>query len=126
MATKKRKRRETFGQIDKLPSGRYRARYLDDSGTRHAAPQTFDTMTDARAYLAGIQTDMSRGAWTSPIERAAAKAAAATTLSEYAETWLALKTRRPRTVAEYRRLISGPLGDLAPLPLASISSDVVK
>lgn len=126
MATKKRKRRETFGMIDKLPSGRYRARYLDDAGTRHAAPTTFDTMTDARAYLAGIQTDMSRGEWTSPVERAAAKKAASTTLSDYAETWLALKSRRPRTIAEYRRLIRGPLAELASLPLSAISSDRVK
>lgn len=126
MATKKRKRRETFGMIDKLPSGRYRARYLDDAGTRHAAPQTFDTMTDARAYLAGIQTDMSRGEWTSPVARAAAKKAASTTLAEYAETWLALKSRRPRTLEEYRRLIRGPLADLASLPLSAISVETVK
>lgn len=131
MATKKRKRRETFGQIDRLPSGRYRARYLDDAGTRHAAPTTFDTMTDARAYLAGVQTDMSRGEWTSPLARAAAKAAAATTLAEYAETWLTTNRNRkgeplrPRTVAEYRRLISGPMAELAPLPLATISPEVV-
>lgn len=126
MATKKRKRRETFGMIDKLPSGRYRARYVDDAGTRHAAPQTFDTMTDARAYLAGIQTDMSRGDWQSPVARAAAKKAASTTLAEYAETWLALKSRRPRTLEEYRRLIRGPLADLAPLPLSAISVETVK
>lgn len=125
MATKKRKRRETFGMIDKLPSGKYRARYIDDAGVRHNAPMTYDTITDARAYLAQIRTDMSRGEWTSPVARAAAKKAASTTLSEYAETWLALKSRRERTLAEYRRLIRGPLADLASLPLPAITPDVV-
>lgn len=131
MATKKRKRRETFGQIDKLPSGRYRARYLGDDGERYSAPQTFDTVTDARAFLASVQTDMSRGAWTSPVARAAAKAAASTTLREYAETWLTTNRNRkgeplrPRTVAEYRRLLAGPLADVAALPLTAISPEVV-
>lgn len=131
MATKKRKRRETFGQIDKLPSGRYRARYLGDDGERYSAPQTFDTVTDARAFLASVQTDMSRGEWTSPLARAAAKAAASTTLREYAETWLTTNRNRkgeplrPRTVAEYRRLLAGPLADVAALPLTGISPEVV-
>lgn len=132
MATTKRKRRETFGQIDKLPSGRYRARYLDGDGQRHTAQDTatgrtitFDTITDARAYLAGVHTDMTRGVWSSPVTRAGAKAARSQTLSEYADTWLALKTRRPRTVAEYRRLLAGPLAPLAALPLSSFTPDVV-
>lgn len=131
MATKKRKRRETFGQIDKLPSGRYRARYLGNDGQRYNAPKTFDTMTDARAYLAGMQTDMSRGGWESPVSRAAAKVAAATTLAEYAETWLTTNRNRrgeplrPRTVAEYRRLLTGALADVSALPLADISPEVV-
>ena len=129
--TKKRKRRETFGQIDKLPSGRYRARYLDRDGTRYNAPHTFDTMTDARAYLASVQTDMTRGAWSSPVTRAAAKAARSQTLNEYAESWLTTNRNRrgeplrPRTIAEYRRLLAGPLSDVAALPLADISPEVV-
>lgn len=131
MATKKRKRRESFGQIEKLPSGRYRARYFGDDGQRHTAPMTFDTVTDARAYLAGVQTDMSRGDWVSPVTCAAAKKAAATTLAEHAESWLTTNRSRkgeplrPRTVAEYRRLLAGSLADLAPLPLSSITADVV-
>lgn len=126
MATKKRKRRETFGMIDKLPSGRYRARYVGPDGQRYNAPQTFDTMTDARDFLADMRGATKADGWQSPVARAAAKRAASTTLAEYAETWLALKSRRPRTLEEYRRLIRGPLADLASLPLSAISVETVK
>lgn len=126
-----RKRRESFGALDKLPSGRYRARYIGPDGKRYSAPSTFDTMGDARAFLAGVRTDISRGAWSSPAALAAAKAARSMTLAEYSESWLTTNRNRkgeplrPRTVHEYRRLIAGPLAEVAALPLASITADVV-
>ncbi|WP_179017288.1 hypothetical protein [Paenarthrobacter nitroguajacolicus] len=41
--------RESFGIIDKLPSGNLRARYTGPDGKRHAAPGTFKTKGAARA-----------------------------------------------------------------------------
>lgn len=136
MATKKRKRRETFGQIDKLPSGRYRARYVAPDGERHGAPMTFDTMTDARTWLGGIRSDLAAGRWISPAVAAAERAARDQTLGAYFDTWLTTRNLRPRTVDEYRRLFrspdaskpddkGGPLAELAPLPLAAITTTAV-
>lgn len=126
-ATKKRKAtRAAAGYVRKLPSGRYQASHVHD-GVRYTAPMTYDAKADAEAWIRGRLTDVARGAWSPELVEAAtaAKAARSQTLAEYAETWLALKTRRPRTLDEYRRLLRGPLAELAVLPLSSITPDAV-
>jgi len=47
----KRKRRESFGAVRELPSGRMQASYVGPDGERHNAPQTFDNLTEARGWL---------------------------------------------------------------------------
>ena len=55
-----------------------------------------------------------------------------TTFAEYAEQWVATRTNRhgdhlrPRTAAEYRRLIAGPLKDFGPLRLTAIGPEAVR
>lgn len=140
MAAKKRKRRETFGMVDTLPSGRVRARYTDPMGrvtekgepVRYAAPLTFTSLTDARGWLAGQHAAIVAGTWEPPaVMKAKAEAEAADaneTLAEYAATWLRTNRNRkgevlrPRTVTEYKRLLSGPLADLSTKPLVSITT----
>lgn len=68
--------RETWGIIDRLPSGRYRARYTHD-GARHKAPDTFETKTQAREYLAGERSAIAAGTWIHPDEREKAPTAPA-------------------------------------------------
>jgi hypothetical protein len=46
-----------FGTIDKLPSGRYRARYWW-LGRQVPAPSTFATNSDARTSLAKTEADL--------------------------------------------------------------------
>jgi hypothetical protein len=58
-------RRNHFGGVRKLPSGRYQARYAH-AGAMHAAPATFMAKADALAWLAGVETDIHRGAWADP------------------------------------------------------------
>lgn len=58
--------RETFGNIDKLPSGRFRARYVGGDGARHKAPHTFARKIDARVWLAEQQTAIASGRWQAP------------------------------------------------------------
>jgi integrase len=90
--------RRHFGSIRKLPSGRYQARYFHD-GERYTAPDTFTTKADALAWLAGVQTDIRRGAWTDPV-------AAATTLADFARQWLAGRSDiRATTRGHYRYLL---------------------
>lgn len=59
-------RRRTFGNVRKLPSGRYQARYLDPSGCRHRAPRTFATVADANSWLSATEVEIARGAWVDP------------------------------------------------------------
>lgn len=69
----------SFGSVRKINSGRWQACFLHPykkykkDGKRNyiTAPATFSTKSAARAWLAGVQTDMERGTWKSPedIER---------------------------------------------------------
>lgn len=46
----------SFGNVDRLPSGRWRARYTGPDGQRRG--QTFPTKSDARAWLATVSADV--------------------------------------------------------------------
>ncbi len=87
-----RARRNHFGGIRKLPSGRYQARYWH-AGAHYSAPMTFLTKADALAWLAGTETDIHRGAWVDP-------AGAQMMLAELATRWLEHDpSKRATTVA---------------------------
>lgn len=72
--------RRPSGSVDRLPSGRWRARYRGPDAHRHT--RTFRTKADADAWLAGQQVDQARGAWVDPRE-------ARRTFAHWAGTWLA-------------------------------------
>lgn len=58
-------KRAAFGTVDRLPSGRYRARYVGPDGRRRS--KVFGTAkADAWAWLATAQTDLVRKAWRAP------------------------------------------------------------
>lgn len=103
--------RRRFGQIAKLNSGRYRARYADPDGRRtpsgeplrHNAPTTFDTRDDAEAWLTDERRLIASGAWTSPTERRAGRVAKLPTVGEYAPRWLAARKVRGRPLADRTR-----------------------
>jgi integrase len=63
---KGRKRARSFGTARRLPSGRWQVRYYDQAGVRHTAPRTFLSKADANRYLAQVEADLLRGAWTDP------------------------------------------------------------
>ncbi len=80
------------------------------------ASTTFKAKGDASRWLSSIQRDIERGSWIDP-------AWGAVTLRDYAETWLAQRTLRPRTVELYRGLLdryilpglgASELGELSP------------
>ena len=58
--------RQSFGSVRRLRSGRWQARYCNGLGERIPAPQTFATKTDARRWLAGVETDLARGTYVDP------------------------------------------------------------
>ncbi|WP_144872409.1 site-specific integrase [Microbacterium sp. 1.5R] len=134
MVTKKRKRRESFGAIRQRSSGRYQASYVGPDGERHNAPQTFDGITDARGWLAVQQARILDGTW-SEFDTARAEQASkgrGLTFADYADDWVSTRTNRqgdhlrPRTIAEYRRLIAGPLLPFADARVTAITPDQVR
>ena len=106
------KTKRGFGQIQKLPSGRHRARYVGPDLVRHSAPYTFEARVDAEGWLADERRLLSSDAWTPPRERAAAKLRArsdALTFDTYANAWLRDRTLKPRTRQHYRSLLDRQL-----------------
>src|SRR5690348_1266238 len=95
-------RRSTFGNVRKLPSGRWQARYTaPGSTTIISAPSTFDTKLDAQTWLTTVRADLVRGAWL-PKD-------STITFGDYAETWLRDRTLKPRTRSHYRSLLDAHL-----------------
>lgn len=84
-----------FGAVDKLPSGRWRARYTGPDGRRRTS--TFSTKSDARAWLATQQADAVRSVWRAP-------EAGKRTVGEYAAEYLARGDLRESTRALYAGL----------------------
>ncbi|GAC78801.1 Site-specific recombinase XerD [Gordonia malaquae] len=114
-----RKPPEAFGEIEKLPSGRYRARYTGPDGKRHKAPWTFAGKGEARSWLAGPAADIAAGRWVHPDELAKQKEAAAAeaarksvTVGDYAEQWITRRVNAgklgARAAYDYRNMWRGP------------------
>ena len=76
----------TFGSVEQLPGGHYRARYTGPDGRRYKAPTTFLNKTDARGWLSIQQADIIRKAWTPP--EATCNLDKRLTLRTYAARWL--------------------------------------
>ncbi len=114
-----------FGQIVRLPSKRYRARYMGPDAHRHNAPTTFESREDAEAWLAGERRKLSRDEWTPP--RKLRDAPKATTFGEYAQRWLQHRDLKPRTRAHYRSVLDKViLPTFGERPLKAITSESVR
>lgn len=96
------KRRSTFGQVRKLPSGRWHARYTVPGTERDLvnAPTTFDTKGDAETWLSTVRADLARGVWQAPRPKAKPL-----TFAAYAERWLAERDVKPRTRDHYQTIL---------------------
>jgi integrase len=122
-----RKRARSFGTARRLPSGRWQVRYYDQAGVRHAAPRTFPSKADANRYLAQVEADLLRGAWTDP-------RLARITFGEWVERWWPITADlRPgtRTFYDYllRRLLlpafeETPLGRIDAMTVRSWLADL--
>lgn len=118
--------RRGFGQITKLPSGRYRARYTGPDTVRHPAPHTFETREDAEAWLAVERRLVVADEWTPPKQRGS-RAVRRLTFGVYAERWLTARTLEVRTRAHYRTLLDRQiLPTFATVPLKHITPDLVR
>jgi integrase len=90
--------RRHFGNVRRLPSGRYQASYWWE-GARHIAARTFKTKADAYLFLDGVSARIMGGEWIDP-------SAGRCLFEKYAEDWLAQRTDlRPLTRDQYGSLI---------------------
>ncbi|MDF2993581.1 MAG: hypothetical protein K0S37_4095 [Microbacterium sp.] len=123
---KKKAARESWGIVEPLPSGRYRARYTH-RGQRYGADRTFITKDDARGWLAGVRTDISRGVWVDPNI-----AATVTIFGPYSLKWVAERLTSkgrplaPKTRSEYERQLGNGLAPFAPLAIDAITGAFVR
>lgn len=94
----------SFGRIEKLPSGRYRAFY-DVTGVRHRAPQTFSRRDAAAKWLAAERLLLDNpDKWAPPTERAAAEKALPT-VATYAAAMIEARDLKKRVAEDYRRYL---------------------
>lgn len=101
--------------IDRLPSGKWRGRYYDETGTRRS--KTFEKHRPAKDWLHAQRVSVASGQHVDPTDR--------TTVSEYALRWHSARGGRPSTVRTREGLIRNsiertslgarPLGRVKPL-----------
>jgi integrase len=107
-----------FGTIRKLPSGRYQARYWH-LGKQVSGGTTFPTKADAKAWLAGVETDLRRGAYIEP-------SAGTIRFEQYAAEWLEDRALRPRTRETYESQLKHILDWFGRAPLREIGPTDVR
>ena len=102
----------------KLPSGRYQARFRH-LGRRITADTTFTTKADPRVYLASVETDLARGTYRDP-------RAGNMRFDEYAAWWLEQRNLRARTRETYDSQMKHILPTFATALLGEISPHAVR
>lgn len=104
MTTKRRQPRRGWGQLRKLPSARYQAKYTGPDLLVYPAPQTFETKMDAEGWLSTARRSIDLGTWVAP--RTHTSAAVPHTVGAYAERWVQQRNPlKPRTRELYERLV---------------------
>ena len=114
-------KKNSFGSIRKLPSGRYQARYTAPNGKEERAPRTFDTLGTARKFLSVKEAEIITNSWNPSAKYSNA------TFGEFAQVWLSQRELKPRTFEHYGKILDNHL-----LPafgserVAVLSSDLIK
>jgi len=100
-STSRRRSRRAFGSIERLPSGRFRARVIGPDARYVAAPTTFTSRTDASLWLDLQHADLVRGSWQAPV-----RPSASPSVATYVEQWIEEHpTARDSTKELYRGLL---------------------
>ena len=94
-----------FGTIRKRANGRYQAYYMGPDQGFHRAPSTFETKSDAEAWLAGERRLIQYDEWTPSRSRRAKVLRSTSEFGEYARLWLENRDLKPRTRYLYGRLL---------------------
>ena len=110
-----------FGNVRRLPSGRYQIRYPGPDGRMRTGVETYERLSSAKRALSLIEAQLVTGEWTDPV-------GGKVRLRTYAERWIAHHAGlRPRTRELYAWLLSAHIVPyLGAMPLASITPDTVR
>ncbi|GAA4453069.1 tyrosine-type recombinase/integrase [Phytohabitans houttuyneae] len=110
-----------FGNMRRLPSGRYQVRYPGPDGLPRTAPETFARKGEAERYLSIVEAQLARHEWVDP-DRAKIR------LQDYAERWISHRPNlRPRTVALYTWLLGRYVTPyLGGVPLGRLDTPMVR
>jgi integrase len=122
--------RSSFGSVEKLPSGRYRARYAVP-GTRPIvwvkAPMTFSTKKAATSWLAKERVDLEEQRTRPEV------AATRVTVGDYCDQWIDTRRSstggplRPQTKRPYRSYLENHIRPvLGSTPLPALTPEVVR
>ena len=106
--TQRRAPRRDFGRLTKLPSGKFRARYLGPDGQLYNAPRTFVARIDTEGWLAQVERTISRGEWEPPAKATAPVAELVLEFEPVARTEIERRDLTPKT----RELYTGILDRL--------------
>ncbi len=119
MANKDGHRR--FGNVRRLPSGRFQIRYPGPDGRMRTGPETYERKSDADKALVLIEAQIAAGDWTDP-DRGKVK------LADYAATWITERPKlRPRTVDLYRWLLGKHITPhLGGVPVGKLSTAMIR
>lgn len=114
-------KRRRFGNVRRLPSGRWQVRYRGPDGQLQSLPRTFETKRDAERTLSAVETQLIQDDWTDP-KRGAVK------LSDYAERWITERPGlRPSSAQLYDRLLRKyVVGQLGDVPLNKVTTALVR
>jgi len=98
--TDDKREKRAFGNIRKLPSGRYQVRYTGPDGTYITGHRTYAARADAEAYLTDRRREIDAEEWTAA---AAQRKGAKVLFADYARTWLAGRQVAGRPIKERTR-----------------------
>lgn len=129
-------KRRGFGNIRKLPSGRFQASYRGPDGDRHNAPITFERKRQAEQWLATVQASIATSTWQSEEDqkqertsRLQAEQAAQLTFTDWSERWLSsLESigRAKKTIQTYQYRLKQLREIFGSTPLVLITPDDVQ
>ena len=99
--------RRSFGQVRRLPSGRFQARFRREGAwytarTVDGGPRTFTTAAQADRWLAAQAEAIAAGTWRPPGKT---RTAIVPTFREYAEDWLRDRDLAPTTREHYAQVL---------------------
>jgi integrase len=119
----RKRRRRVFGTIERLPSGRFRARVLGWDGRYVSAPVTFATRTEASIWVDLEHADQVREVWKAPARRGVSP-----TVGEYVARWI---TEHPSAKSSTKEMYRGLLRTcidptLGAVPLVELTSERVR